>query len=124
KNRKKGDLVDRGLFGLVRRFTSNLVGRGEDEREEESTARYIHIDAPVALEYANPVARLEAGDLFGEMTCMSNYPRSATVQAAEDCTLLEILRNVLYILQRSNRSRAWLEHRYCDRAVASLMRLV
>ena len=27
-----------------------------------------------------------AGDLFGEMTCMSFYPRSATVRAAEDCT--------------------------------------
>ena len=41
------------------------------------------------------------GDLFGEMTCMSFYPRSATVRAAEDCTLLEMLRNVLYIMQRS-----------------------
>ena len=27
-----------------------------------------------------------AGDLFGEMTCMNFYPRSATVRAAEDCT--------------------------------------
>ena len=42
-----------------------------------------------------------AGDLFGEMTCMNSYPRSATVRAAEDCTVLEMLRNVLYILQRS-----------------------
>ncbi|HMC89199.1 MAG TPA: cyclic nucleotide-binding domain-containing protein, partial [Gemmataceae bacterium] len=124
KNRARGDRVDHGLFGLVRRFSSALVGRSEDPRPEESTQRYIHVDAPVSLAYANPVAKLEAGDLFGEMTCMSNYPRSATVQAAEDCTVLEILRNVLYILQRSNRSRAWLEQRYRERAVASHLRSV
>jgi CRP-like cAMP-binding protein/Fe-S-cluster-containing hydrogenase component 2 len=124
KNRRKGDKVDRGLFGLVRRFSSGLVGRHEDSRKDESTARYIHIDAPVSLEYSNPVARLEAGDIFGEMTCMNNYPRSATVQAAEDCTVLEMLRNVLYILQRSNKSRAWLEERYRRRAVDSHLRSV
>ena len=37
------------------------------------------------------MATLEAGDIFGEMTCMSFYPRSATVRAAEDCTVLEML---------------------------------
>ncbi len=124
KNRKSGDPVDHGLFGLVRRFTSTLVGRGEDARDEESSTRFIHIDAPVSLEYANPVATLEAGDIFGEMTCMNNYPRSATVRAAEDCTVLEMLRNVLYILQRSNRSRQWLEQRYRDRAVDNHLRSV
>ena len=62
--------------------------------------------------YDKPVATLEAGDIFGEMTCMNNYPRSATVQAEEDCTVLEMLRNVLYILQRSKKSRQWLDERY------------
>ena len=33
----------------ISRFTSALVGRNEDHRDEESTARYIPIDAPVAL---------------------------------------------------------------------------
>ena len=32
---------------------------------------------------------------------MNSYPRSATVRAAEDVTVLEMGRNVLYILQRS-----------------------
>ena len=63
----------------------------------------------MALRYDQPVATLEAGDIFGEMTCMNSYPRSATVQAEEDCTVLEMLRNVLYILQRNKRSGAWLE---------------
>jgi len=124
KDKAGGDPVNRGLFGLVRRFSSALVGRNQDNRDEESSQRYIHIDAPVSLNYAKPVAQLEAGDIFGEMTCMSNYPRSATVKAAEDCTVLEILRNVLYILQRSNRSKAWLDQRYRERAVASHLRSV
>jgi CRP-like cAMP-binding protein/Fe-S-cluster-containing dehydrogenase component len=124
KNNRKGDSVNRGVFGLVRRFSSGLVGRNEDKREEESTTRYIHIDAPVSLDYANPIAQLTAGDIFGEMTCMNNYPRSATVQAAEDCTVLEMLRNVLYILQRNNKSKALLEKRYRERAVSSHLRSV
>jgi len=108
----KGDSVRGGLFGLAQAFVSTLIGRAEDARDEESTGRFISIDAPVSLAYENPLATMVAGDLFGEMTCINNYPRSATVQAEEDCTLLEMLRNVLYILQRSKRSRAWLEERY------------
>ena len=55
---------------------------------------------------------MSAGDIFGEMTCMSFYPRSATVRAAEDCTVLEMLRNVLYIMQRSPSFRRELEAKY------------
>jgi CRP-like cAMP-binding protein/Fe-S-cluster-containing hydrogenase component 2 len=48
---------------------------------------------------------------------MSFYPRSATVRAAEDCTLLEMLRNVLYIMQRSPTFREILERNYRERAI-------
>jgi CRP-like cAMP-binding protein/Fe-S-cluster-containing dehydrogenase component len=112
----------RGLLGMVQSFTSILVGRAEDQREEESTNRYIPIDAPVSLKYDNPVDTMGEGDIFGEMTCMNNYPRSATVQADEDCTVLEMLRNVLYILQRNSHSRAWLEQRYRSRAINNHLR--
>jgi CRP-like cAMP-binding protein/Fe-S-cluster-containing dehydrogenase component len=120
---KRAGSRGRGLFGLVRR--SRLVARGEDTREDENTeTRYIHVDAPVPLKYDNPVAVMEAGDLFGEMTCMNFYPRSATVRADEDCTVLEMLRNVLYILQRNKRSRDWLEERYRARAIDNHLRSV
>ena len=124
KNRRAGDKVNWGPLGLVRRFASTLVKRGEDDREEESKDRYIHIDAPVSLAYDNPVATLGAGDIFGEMTCMNAYPRSATVQAEEDCTVLEILRNVLYILQRNKASRALLEETYRRQAIENHLRSV
>ncbi len=80
KNRQAGAKVNWGPLGLIRHFTSTLVRRDEDEREEESASRYIHIDGPVPLRYDKPVATLDEGEIFGEMTCMSSYPRSATVR--------------------------------------------
>ncbi|HYL68349.1 MAG TPA: cyclic nucleotide-binding domain-containing protein, partial [Candidatus Limnocylindria bacterium] len=76
------------------------------------------------LAYDNPVADLEPGDLFGEMTCMSLYPRSATVRAATDCTVLEMLRNVLDIMQRSKNFRAQLDNSYRERALDTHLRAV
>ncbi|MBI4859540.1 MAG: cyclic nucleotide-binding domain-containing protein [Candidatus Riflebacteria bacterium] len=38
------------------------------------------------------VGTLGAGDLFGEISCINFYPRSATVKATTDCTVLEMLR--------------------------------
>ena len=83
---------ERGFFSKLGSF---LVGRDHDDRAEEVDRRTIPIDAPVDLDYNHPVAELGPGDLFGEMTCMNFYPRSATVRAETDCTMLEMLRNVL-----------------------------
>lgn len=55
--------------------------------------------------------------ILGEMTCMNRYPRSATVVANEECELLEIRRNVLYMLQRNEVSRSILEKAYRSRAL-------
>ncbi len=56
------------------------------------------------------------------MTCMSYYPRSATVRAKTDCVMLEMLRNVLDILQRNKTFRAQLERNYRVRALDSHLR--
>jgi CRP-like cAMP-binding protein/Fe-S-cluster-containing dehydrogenase component len=114
--------------GAVKRFlgklSSRLTQRQNDERDEETSQHWIHIDAPLDLSYENPVATLKAGDLFGEMTCMSLYPRSATVRAETDCTMLEILRNVLDIMQRNKNFRAHLDRSYRQRALDSHLRAV
>ncbi len=106
-----------GLTHFLRMFTS-LASSAEDPREG-AAARFIPIDAPVDLEYGNPMAELGEGELFGEMTCMSFYPRSATVRAIEDTEVLEMLRNVLHMLQKNKRFRGELERRYRDRALAT-----
>jgi len=114
--------------GKVRNFlgklSSKLTQRQNDHREDETSQHWIHIDAPMDLNYDNPVAMLGPGDLFGEMTCMSLYPRSATVRAATDCTALEMLRNVLDIMQRNKTFRARLDHSYRQRALDSHLRAV
>ena len=108
--------VSRAPFG---RFTTLLTVRPEDR-----TRDFIPVDAPVALPYGRPRATIGEGDIFGEMTCMSHYPRSATVRAAEDCTVLEMLRNVLYVMQRSPSFRRDLEAKYRARAIDGHLRNV
>jgi CRP-like cAMP-binding protein/Fe-S-cluster-containing dehydrogenase component/ferredoxin len=111
--------------GFFSKLASKLKPRKEHQREEENTARkFIQIDAPVDLEYDHPVAQLHAGDLFGEMTCMSFYPRSATVVAAEEVVCLEMLRNVLDVLQKNKTFRAKLDANYRVRALETHLKSV
>ena len=112
-----------GATGFLSKLTSSLMGR-KHHREEEGERRSIPIDAPVDLPYDNPVATLHTGDLFGEMTCMSLYPRSATVRAKTDCVMLEMLRNVLDIIQRNKTMKAKLDTNYKRRALDDHLRSV
>ncbi len=111
-----------GAQGFFSRLTSSLTGRDADVREEETSQTYIPIDASVDLAYGNPVAELGPGDLFGEMTCMSFYPRSATVKALTECTMYEMLRNVLDILLKNKSFRARLGKEYKRRALETHLR--
>jgi Fe-S-cluster-containing dehydrogenase component len=71
-------------------------------------------------------AQLSREDLiFGEMACMNQYPRSATITAAsDDCQVLEILRNVLYMLQRTQASKEKLDQLYRERSLDTHLRKV
>ena len=113
-----------GATGFLSKLKSVLVGREEHPREEEEDRGTIPIDAPVDLEYGNPVAELEPGELFGEMTCMSFYPRSATVQAVTECVMLEMLRNVLDVMQKNKNFKERLERNYRRRALENHLRTV
>jgi CRP-like cAMP-binding protein/flavoprotein/ferredoxin len=110
--------------GFLGRLTSRLLGRQQDHRAEEGHRDTIPIDAPVDLPYDHPVATLGPGDLFGEMTCISLYPRSATVRAATDCVMFEMLRNVLDIIQRNKTLKAQLDAKYRQRALDDHLRSV
>ena len=110
-----------GWFSKIR---SSLSNRQTHTRIEESGRRYIPIDAPVDLPYDKPLAELGPGDLFGEMTCMSFHPRSATVRAKTQVVVLEMLRNVLDILQKNKTFRAELDRKYRQRALETHIRSV
>ncbi len=55
--------------------------------------------------------------ILGEMTCMNRYPRSATVVATKPGEILEIRRNVLFMLQRNAVSRDILDRVYRERSL-------
>ena len=117
--RRQKDVGRKGFFSKL----TELVTL-EPKAQGAATARYIPIDAGVDLELSNPVAQLGPGDLFGEMTCMSFYPRSATVRAVETTEVLEMLRNVLQMLQKDKVFKRELDQRYRQRALDTHLRTV
>ncbi len=111
-----------GAQGFFKRLTSTLAPRESDKRDEEARDRTIPIDASVDLSYENPVAELGPGDLFGEMTCMNFYPRSATVRAESDVVAYEMLRNVLDIMLKNKTFRTQVDQNYRKRALENHLR--
>ena len=111
-----------GAKGFFKRLTSTLAARDADVRDEEARDKTIPIDASVDLAYGNPVAELGPGDLFGEMTCMNFYPRSATVIAETDVVAFEMLRNVLDIMLKNKTFRVEIDQNYRRRALENHLR--
>lgn len=110
--------------GLFTRMASLLVSRTDDKRREEGGKQYIPIDASVDLSYEKPIARVGQGELIGEAACMNYQPRSATMRAAEDTIVYEMLRNVLDILRRNRKFKAEMERKYRERALSNHLRSV
>jgi CRP-like cAMP-binding protein/Fe-S-cluster-containing hydrogenase component 2 len=88
-----------GMFGRsFKRMKSFLTDDQTDRRPEAHERKFIGIDANVDLPINRPLAELGPGELFGEMTCRTYQPRSATVQAREPCVMVEMLRVILDML--------------------------
>jgi CRP-like cAMP-binding protein/Fe-S-cluster-containing hydrogenase component 2 len=88
-----------GIFGRsFKRMRSFLTDDQTDHRPEAHERKFIGIDANVDLPINRPLAELGPGELFGEMTCRTYQPRSATVQARETCVMVEMLRVILDML--------------------------
>ncbi len=89
----------RGFFGRsVARMKSFLTDDGHDKRAEAHERKFIGIDANIDLPMSRPIAQLGTGELFGEMTCRTFQPRSATVITREPCVMVEMLRVILDML--------------------------
>src|SRR5438045_8637136 len=82
----------------MRRMKSFLTDDQTDHRPDAHQRKFIGIDANIDLPTNRPLAQLGPGELFGEMTCRTYQPRSATVQAREPCIMVEVLRVILDML--------------------------
>jgi CRP-like cAMP-binding protein/Fe-S-cluster-containing hydrogenase component 2 len=80
----------RSRRGLIAR----LFGLGAKTPAGPRATKPIPVDASVDVTHGQPVAILEPGDVFGELSCRDNAPRSATVVAQTDGTLIEMLRTL------------------------------
>lgn len=97
----------RGLLGGLTTVVSKLGG----------SAKLSDVGA-ASLSENQRLFRDKRDVILGEMTCMNRYPRSATVVAVEPSEVLEIKRNVLYMLQRNAVSREILDKVYRERSLA------
>ena len=111
-----------GFKALVRSATGWLQGSASARPSRRpKKKKSVAIDSGRSLELVDGkwVGELTPADvLFGEMACLNAYPRSATVVALEETELLEVNRNVLYMLQRSESSRHILDQAYRSRTLA------
>ncbi len=85
----------KGIFGFFKKITGLFGGTREAGDDPNG---FIAIDADVDLPKTTPLATLRETDLFGEMTCRTFQPRSATVRAKGDCVMIEMLRVILDML--------------------------
>ncbi len=100
-----------GLFGLLAR---KIGGSGKSQNNttgKSSRGKVKH------------VADMYAGELFGEMACLTGRPRSATVKAADHVVVVEMLLNILRMVQDNKKNALFHQKRveaiYNQRALQS-----
>ncbi len=97
------DRADLACFMRARTFEAGTV---VCERGETGATMLVVAQGALSLVMPGPdhqaveVARLGAGDVLGEMSCISPGPRRATVVAATPTTVYELGRRELTIMQR------------------------
>ena len=96
--------------------------RESDIRDEEARRPHDSDRRFCGLELRKSGSRTGPGDLFGEMTCMNFYPRSATVRAESEVVAYEMLRNVLDIMLKNKTFRAQVDQQLPERALENHLR--
>ena len=85
----------------------------------EENPVFIPNDGPSDIDYETRQAPMYEGDVFGEMSCMTHAPRSATVVAARDCYMVEFIRNIFDQMQKDQGYRQQVDMVYRERVLDS-----
>src|SRR5438067_9661258 len=95
-------LSDGQIDNLVKQSELNHFGRGEHVIEEgaEGDSMFILLRGAAEVSVSKngstiPVATLNSGDCFGEMSLLTGEKRSATVRADGDCYVMEISKETM-----------------------------
>ncbi|MEC7564526.1 MAG: 4Fe-4S binding protein [Planctomycetota bacterium] len=91
--------------------------RKRPTRSETQSPEFIANDGPVDIDYKTRKGLMFAGDVFGEMSCMTLAPRSATVVAEQDCFVIEFLRSIFDQLQKDAGYREKVDAAYRERVL-------
>ena len=85
------------------------TGRVIVRENENSTELYVLLNGAVEFSIADPetgskrvLRTIRAGEVFGEMSCFSGLPRSATAVTTEDSALLRFSRETAVELVRAS----------------------
>ena len=107
-----------------RGFWQRLTGGLSSPRSSAAATKpqLIPNDGPTDINYESREAAIFAGEVFGEMSCLTRQPRSATVVADEECYALEILRNVLDQMRKDPQYKQQSEQKYRDRVLEGHLR--
>lgn len=106
--------------GLLKRLRGFFQSGGQ--ATADGRPQFIPNDGPVDIRLDTRRAEMHEGELFGEMSCMSRIPRSATVVANEDCYLLEMLRNILDQVRKDPSYKEQMDRIYRERALGPQLR--
>lgn len=119
--KEKKDVSRQGALSFFRRFTTGIIPK----LEVSKAASVSGLSNPAASPtYDYLIAHLNPLDLFGEMTCLSYSPRSATVRAAENCSALELLCNAVQVLHKYQKLKPSVEKAYRERALGPHLRSI
>lgn len=91
-------LTAKDVCDILNRGLAMRWGAGETvvHKGANSNQMYVIVEGRVGVyDGEKQLAKLEAGEMFGEMALFSNRPRSATVVALESCILLALSQETL-----------------------------